>query len=123
MLHNSKTPLQKGAQAEAYVAQWLIDQGFSIIETNYRQRCGEIDLIVSCPEYIIFVEVKARTHMYCSASELVPYSKQKRITKAAHHYLAYNNIHDKVIRFDVAIVHGHQYHIDYFPNAFVLEHE
>ena len=49
-----------GRTGEEYTAQWLREQGFSIIAQNYHSRYGEIDIIAEDGEYIVFTEVKVR---------------------------------------------------------------
>jgi putative endonuclease len=48
-----------GKLGEAIAEKYLRDKGYSIIERNYRQRCGEIDIIAKKDNVVHFVEVKA----------------------------------------------------------------
>jgi len=109
----------RGIQGEAVVARWLEDQGFTILTTNYRQRFGEIDIIAESSTHLLFVEVKWRAHPAMLASELVPVSKQKKIVHVARSFLATHPYQEKIIRFDVAIVYGDQYDINYIAHAFI----
>ena len=45
---------------EEQAALYLKKHGYRIVGRNYKVRTGEIDLIVSDREYIVFVEVKMR---------------------------------------------------------------
>jgi len=111
-----------GNKSELAVAHWLQTEGFKLIATNYRQRYGEIDLIVSKGELLAFVEVKARQTLHFDLSIVVTPTKQRRIAKAAAHFIAHNNSSgNHVIRFDVALVCGED--ITYIPNAFVPQCE
>ncbi len=49
---------QTGALGEAIARQYLQNQGFRIIESNYRKQWGEIDVIAERHGIINFVEVK-----------------------------------------------------------------
>ena len=43
---------------EKFTERYLKKSGYKILERNYRQKCGEIDIIAQKGEYIIFTEVK-----------------------------------------------------------------
>ncbi len=109
-----------GNAAETFVANYLIDQGYTILERNFRKRFGEIDIIAKLDNRIIFVEVKARTHNYFHLSRVITRTKQQKIIKTARYYCAQQTISETVCRFDAALVHGieHEYELTYIPNAF-----
>ena len=112
-----------GQQGEQLVATWLIDRGFKVLTRNYRIPLGEIDLIALRDEVLAFVEVKTRRTSYFHLSQVITKTKQRRIIKAAKHYLLKNKVIDKVCRFDVAFViadHG-EYEVEYVPDAFRIE--
>ncbi len=50
-----------GRRGEDLAAAWLQRHGYTILERNWRRRCGELDLIVLLDGEIIGVEVKTRT--------------------------------------------------------------
>ena len=78
-----------GAQGEGLAAQYLKNHGYTILSKNYRTRLGEIDLIVQKDGVIHFVEVKNRHRGdLVGLNELIPYSKQKKISKVAQEYVA-----------------------------------
>ncbi len=115
--------IDAGQQGESIVAQHLEKEGYKIIDRNYRQRYGEIDLIASRDEVLCFVEVKTRSTEYFPTSLVVTKSKQLKIIRTARNYALRNGIRDKVLRFDVAIVIGSAdaFNIRYLPNAFTHE--
>ena len=49
---------EKGKEAELLVADYLVKQGYSIIEQNYTIRGGELDIIAEKNMTRTFVEVK-----------------------------------------------------------------
>ena len=115
-----------GQKAEHAVAVWLCGQGYTIMARNYRQRCGEVDLIIRKNEIIAFVEVKFRTKRHFATSQVITLSKQQRIAKAARLFLAkLKNYEPTVIRFDVALLEEDPVHpkIEYIPNAFVPNYD
>ena len=50
-----------GKWGEAYAAEFLHKQGYSILARNYRTPYGEIDLVAQQHERLVFVEVKTRS--------------------------------------------------------------
>lgn len=120
MYHVSKTqkPDRRvvGAYGEDLVASYLQNQGFTLLERNYKKFYGEIDLIAKKDDTIIFVEVKTRKKAYFELSQLITYSKQQKIIKTAESYIVSNQLKDTIFRFDVALLVGTELH--YIPNAF-----
>jgi len=78
-----------GAWGEALAAKYLQKKRYKIIATNYRCRFGEIDLIASYRNYLVFVEVKLRkSDKFASAHEYVDHRKQNRLRTTAELYLS-----------------------------------
>ena len=49
-----------GADKEQLAARYLVDNGYTVLERNFRNKTGEIDIIAKKDNYIVFVEVKYR---------------------------------------------------------------
>ncbi len=80
-----------GAWGEALAADYLQRKKYKIVASGYRCRFGEIDLIVSNREYLVFVEVKLRkSNRFASAMEYVDFHKQNRIRTTAELFLSQN---------------------------------
>lgn len=107
-----------GAQAEQQIRKYLSEQGYTILEMNYRCRQGEVDIIARHGKYYVFIEVKYRSSaQYGAPEEAVGTSKQRRISRAALYYLYSHQLPESTpVRFDVAAIAGHE--IRYIPNAF-----
>jgi len=91
----------RGCAAEALAADWLVEQGYRIVDRNVRTKAGEIDLIAIEGEVLCFVEVKARTsRRYGSPLAAVDRRKQRRLARAAALYLAARPVRC-ACRFDV----------------------
>lgn len=107
-----------GTEYEAKTAEYLIQQGYSILQRNYRCRFGEIDIIAKDGKYLVFVEVKYRGTTACgSPFEAVDYKKQKKISKVAQYYCMKHGYDETMpCRFDVAGFRQDQ--ILYITNAF-----
>ena len=73
-----------GEQAEALAADFLAARGVTIIERNFRRRCGELDLIARDGDTLVFVEVRLRTRGdFGGAAASITASKRARIAAAA----------------------------------------
>lgn len=107
-----------GTEKEILAAEYLQEQGYQILEQNFRCRMGEIDMIASHDGAIIFIEVKYRSSReYGMAVEAVSQTKQRTIHKVAMYYLV-TKLHrsDVECRFDVIGIDGEQ--ITHIVNAF-----
>jgi putative endonuclease len=78
-----------GLKAESVAATLLKLKGYAILERRYSVSGGEIDLIASRGDTIVFVEVKARADLESAAFAISP-TKQKRIARAARVWLSRN---------------------------------
>jgi putative endonuclease len=112
-----------GDAAEDRALAHLQRQGLRLVERNYRLAGGprrpgaEVDLILRAPDgTLVFVEVRARAaggHGGAAAS--IGRGKQRRIVRAAQHYL----LHLPVLppcRFDVVAIEGDR--IEWLRGAF-----
>ena len=77
-----------GKIGEEYARRLMQKQGYLILDANYYSRFGEIDIIATDRQYIVFVEVKTRD-ANCKGEpvELVTAVKQKKIVQTALLYL------------------------------------
>lgn len=105
--------LDLGKLGEDAAANFLTEQGWSVLERNYRIRGGEIDIIAEKTEsprgrvrrIVAMVEVKTRRPRRNLQPELsVTYRKRKTIIRVAQTYLKAARIRNAVIRFDVIAV-------------------
>lgn len=96
-----------GSSYERLAGKYLEEQGYQILEYNFRSRYGEIDIIAKDGEYLVFCEVKYRKNA-CLGSplEAVTYAKQRRISKTAVYYLTITRQTEKPCRFDVIGILG-----------------
>lgn len=78
-----------GGRAETLAAEFLEAHGVTIIERNFRRRCGELDLIGSDGDTLVFVEVRLRTRRdFGGAAASITAAKRARMAAAAGLYLA-----------------------------------
>ena len=91
-----------GTRAEAAAREYLQRRGLVLLDSNYRCRWGEIDLIMRHGEAIVFVEVRYRSHArFGGALASVDQRKQKKLVRAAQHYLQHGASPNTVARIDV----------------------
>ncbi len=102
-LVNKTKTYDKGIKAEKAAAKWLILKGYEILETRYKTKYGEIDLIIQKKNTIAFVEVKARVTKDKALESVTP-RMQQRIIQAASYYISQNNVEGYDLRFDVISV-------------------
>ncbi|MBU1342026.1 MAG: YraN family protein [Proteobacteria bacterium] len=110
-----------GHHGETAAAFFLKSKGFTILETNYRTKPAEIDIIARDDDTICFIEVKTRGSLKKGLpKESVTVSKQKKILLGACFYLKQKKWENSRIRFDVVEVYKKQdgFDINLIKNAF-----
>lgn len=80
--------LALGAYGEEVAAAYLCEQGYTLIERNFRCPLGEIDIIAKKRLDLVFVEVKTRrSTLFGLPQEAVGAHKQRQLMRAAQWYL------------------------------------
>jgi putative endonuclease len=93
-----------GERGENVAAKYLRNQGYKILERNYRCQVGEVDIIARDKKTLVFVEVKTRAYDDPTPEEQVNEFKQNQCTKAAKFYLGRFGVPQPPARFDVVAV-------------------
>lgn len=94
-----------GKKSEALATAYLRLSGYRILERNYRNRIGEIDIIAKEGSVLVFIEVKARkTARYGSPKNAVTPAKQMKISNTALAYLKETGQLNCRARFDVVAI-------------------
>ncbi|MBI2600512.1 YraN family protein [Candidatus Daviesbacteria bacterium] len=79
---------QTGILAETLATKALIEKGFRILENNFSNRFGEIDIIAKDKGILVFVEVKAKKGLeFGTPEEMITPSKLKRVKNMATVYM------------------------------------
>lgn len=79
--------IETGKAGEKLAVAFLKQQGFKILETNFKSKLGEIDIVALDQNTLVFVEVKARTSLeFGLPEEAVGYRKLEHIRKSADYY-------------------------------------
>lgn len=107
-----------GQEGEDEAADKLQELGYRILERNYRNKIGEIDILAKDKEVLCFVEVKTKTNdNFGLPEEMVDKRKQKKIIKTAEYYLQENELYDIDWRIDVVAVDRGRDEIRVLKNA------
>jgi len=94
-----------GNLGESYAKKLLQSKGYRILETKFRSKFGEIDLVTLKDNTIIFIEVKTRwSNKFGKPEESVTKSKIKKLKRTAEYYSLTNpNLPRKLLIQVVAI--------------------
>jgi len=94
-----------GAIGEKQAKDSLKKKGYKILETNYRCKLGEIDIVARDKDTIVFVEVRTkRTLEFGTPEESVTHAKQAKLIKLGKYYMQQKKMQDKFWRIDVVAV-------------------
>ena len=107
-----------GNKYEERAAEYIRSHGARILERNYRNRMGEIDIIADDAGTICFIEVKYRKDDASGdPAEAVGVKKQFAICRLADHYRMIKGLPEDIpYRFDVTAIKGEEIH--WYKNAF-----
>lgn len=114
------TSKETGNEAETLAVQYLADQGYEILERNWRCVHKELDIIARKGPFLIVVEVKSRAGNFIVEPEAsVNRSKQNLIIAATNAYVHSKNI-DLEVRFDIITIvfFRASYKLEHIENAF-----
>ncbi|ETR74133.1 MAG: endonuclease [Candidatus Magnetoglobus multicellularis str. Araruama] len=115
---------QLGKDSETLAVNYLLENGYTIIQRNFRTKGGEIDIIARENNTLVFVEVKSRTSTrYGHALQSLTHRQKKRLTKTALMYLHQHQMKNQSARFDVVAIQKKQYtgtDIRLIKNAFEI---
>jgi len=112
---NNETEINLGKTGEEQARIYLQKNSYNILETNWRHKKYEIDIIAETNDALIIIEVKTRnSDAFGSPESFVNNKKQKFLISAANAYVEKNNIL-KEVRFDIVSVL-------YSNNNFTIEH-
>lgn len=105
-----------GDLGEEKASELLSKKGYKIIETNYRFKKAEIDIIAKNDLFLVFIEVKTRkNNNFGNPEEFVSERKIELFQETAEHYMLDNKINLN-LRFDIISVIGNE--IEHFEDAF-----
>lgn len=107
----------EGAGGEISAVKFLEENGYRILQTNFKTKFGEIDIVAFKDGVTVFVEVKRRSTLaFGRPIEAVDFRKQQKIRKVAEVYLMIKHTPYADCRFDVIEILGDK--INHEVNAF-----
>ena len=91
-----------GSFGEALARDYLISKGYKILNMNFRNKFGEIDIICKKNNLLIFCEIKSRySNSFGSPIESITCYKQKQIIKLSELYLISKKYYNFNVRYDI----------------------
>ena len=109
-----------GNAGEELAVDFLIKQGYEILERNYRFDKAEVDIIAKLHNILAIIEVKTRSTIdFGNPQDFVKPKQIQRLVKAVDEYVTTNQL-DVEVRFDIiAIIREHKdFKIEHLENAF-----
>tara|TARA_R110001599_G_scaffold65838_2_gene185916 strand:+ start:170828 stop:171187 length:360 start_codon:yes stop_codon:yes gene_type:complete len=80
--------ISRGEDYEDQAHHWLEEQGMQVLTRNFGGKTGEIDIIARDGDYLVFVEVRARSNRaFNTAAGSVDRRKQQRLVRTAQLFL------------------------------------
>ncbi|MEO1099753.1 MAG: YraN family protein [Bacteroidota bacterium] len=99
-----KNKAELGKEGEKIAADYLKARGYKLLETNWRFKRSEIDLICRKDDLLVFVEVKTRSSIgFGQPEESVDEKKVAKVVEGAEAYI-FQNDWNMDIRFDIVSI-------------------
>lgn len=92
---------EKGNKGEEVAISYLKKNGYKILEKNYENKIGEIDIVVKKDNVIVFIEVKAQKGKVSNSNDglyperNVDWRKQRKLIQTAEYYLTQKHYHEE----------------------------
>jgi putative endonuclease len=111
-----------GRHCEFMARTYLEQQGYLILETNWRSGHKEVDIIAKDGEMLVIVEVKARKNEdITNAEDAVDEKKIRNLIRATHNYILLKGL-DCDVRFDIITLvldDKGEYKLNHIKDAFL----
>ena len=119
----SQQRISIGKQGEQLAQEYIRQQGYTLLEKNFRCKVGELDLIAKDRHMVVFLEVRTKTSTaYGPAYNSVTPHKQRQVKRVALFYIAQHNLVNTQFRFDVIGItlnpQSGEHRLDHIQNAF-----
>lgn len=109
-----------GKLGEELAVDYLINNGYTILDTNWTFQKAEIDIIAQSENTLAIVEVKTRSSLeFGLPQDFVKPAKIQRLVKAVDEYVNQKNL-ELEVRFDIIAIYkdGKSFAIEHIIDAF-----
>ncbi len=94
-----------GKKGEDEAVKFLKKKGYKILDQNFRKNYGEVDIIATYDDILVFIEVKTRTsNQFGTPFEAITSWKMKSLLKIAQLYSAMHPKLPKALRIDAIAI-------------------
>jgi putative endonuclease len=94
-----------GQYGEDLAARYLVDNGFTILDRNWRCAQGEIDIVAREQQTLVVCEVKTRRGLnYGSPLESITYRKLTKLRQLVGQWLRQHDLRPGEVRIDIVAV-------------------
>ena len=110
-----------GEKGEELAIDYLQENGYVIVERNYRFKKAEVDIIAQKKTFLVVVEVKTRSSNYFgNPQDFVNPKKIKLLVSAIDNYVIEKDL-DTEVRFDIIAVlkSKNNFNIHHIEDAFL----
>ncbi len=112
-----------GNRSERAAERFLKRKGYRILRRNYLCRGGELDLVALDGRCLVFAEVRSTANTQPDIpAQSIDVEKQRRMTRAALHFIRRHRLRDPSCRYDILILcwppDQLQPRIEHYPHAF-----
>jgi len=116
----TKTRQWLGRYGEDRACEYLVGNGYEILDRNWRFSEGELDIVCAFQQTLVFVEVKTRTSLaFGSPFEAVTGQKLARIRRLAANWCSQKQVSNSQVRFDAigVLVHAGKVKIEHLKQV------
>ncbi|OGO43111.1 MAG: hypothetical protein A2137_07835 [Chloroflexi bacterium RBG_16_58_8] len=88
------TRRETGTLGEQLARDFVAKNGYQVLDTNYRCRDGEVDIIAKQDDTLVFIEVRTKkSRQFGTPEESITPTKMERLrTVAAHYGIEHDNL-------------------------------
>lgn len=109
-----------GKIGEELAVNYLLENGYEILETNYVFQKAEIDILAQKNDVLAVIEVKTRSSLdFGDPQDFVKPKKIKLLVKAVNEYVISNDL-EVSVRFDIIAIYKNksEFNLEHLEEAF-----
>ncbi|MEI8057824.1 MAG: YraN family protein [Actinomycetes bacterium] len=104
-LERSRSQQALGRYGESVAARHLVDDGFVVLERNWRCHDGEIDIVAQDGDVLVICEVKTRSNLnHGSPFEAITQRKLHRLERLGFAWIRVRGMRPKSMRIDIVSI-------------------